>query len=462
MALRQLNSLDQQFLAVENATHTGHVGGLYLLDPTDGAPVGLAGLRELVAARLHLLAPLRRRLVEVPLRFDRPYWVEDKCVDLTVHVHGHTLAAPGGDEQLTGLVAELHARALDRARPLWELHLIDGLAGGRQAVFGKVHHAVVDGVSAAALLGALLDRNPDTPAALADAFTPQRGLTPRRRHLVGRGLANSVAHSARSIKAVPKVLPHVEKLFKADRVPPTPFNAPISADRAVAFGSVPVAEVRALRSAFGCSDNDVVLELCASLLRRWLAEHDALPDRPLVVGVPVSLRPPRAGSGANRTGGNRVSLMIAPLPTHLADPAERLAEISAAMLLGKREHRGTPDNWLGDLTDLLPPVLMGVTARRLGRVLHAGGRHPVNLVVSNVPGPHIPLYLGGARMVAHYPVSAVSDALGGLNITVVGHDGDLDFGFVACPKLVPDIAELAAGLPVALAELKATLASDHP
>lgn len=489
--MKQLNSLDQQFLAVENATHTGHVGGLYLLDSAGGAPVSLAGLRELVAARLHLLAPLRRRLVEVPLRFDRPYWVEDEAVDVDLHVRLHAVAAPGGDEQLAALVAALHARALDRARPLWELHLIDGLADGRQAVYGKVHHAVVDGVSASALLGALLDRDPDAPAAPADTFTPRRGLTPRRRHLVGRGLANAIAHPTRSLKAMPRLLPHLDRLPGVERVPgsgtvaslaarvpgwppgrqtdvdapkrtrlpvpPTPFNAPISSERTLAFGSVPVAEVRALRSAFGCSDNDVVLELCASLLRRWLTAHEVLPPQPLVIGVPVSLRAPRAAEGVNRAGGNRISLMIAPLPTHLADPAERISVISAALLLAKRERNGMPDTWLNDLTDLLPPALMGVTVRSLGRVLHAGRRHPVNLVISNVPGPHVPLYLAGARMVAHYPLSAVSDALGGLNITVVGHDGDLDFGFVACPKLVPDIAALAAGLPIALAELKAAI-----
>ncbi|MGQ0846994.1 MAG: wax ester/triacylglycerol synthase family O-acyltransferase [Sporichthyaceae bacterium] len=484
--MKQLTSLDQQFLAVESATHTGHVGGLYLLDSTGGAPVTLAALRELVAARLHLLAPLRRRLLEVPLRFDRPYWVDDDAVDLTAHVRGHVVAAPGGREDLAALVAALHAPALDRARPLWELHLIDGLADGRQAVFGKVHHAVVDGVSAAALLGALLDRTPDAPPAAADAIVPRSGLVPRRRHLVGRGLANAIAHPARSLKAMPRLLPHLDKLpgvervpgtravaslaarvpgwhsgqaeeppQRRPRVPPTPFNAPISPLRAVAFGSVPVAEVRALRSAFGCSDNDVVLELCASLLRRWLTLHDALPARPLVVGVPVSLRAPRGAEAGNRAGGNAISLMVAPLPTHRADPADRIAAISAAMLVAKRRLKGMPDTWLSDLTDLLPPALMGVTARSLGRVLHAGGRHPVNLVISHVPGPHVPLYLAGARMVAHYPVSAVSDALGGLNITVVGHDGDLDFGFVACPKLVPDLADLAAGLPLALDELHA-------
>ncbi len=489
--MRQLNSFDQQFLAVENSTHNGHVGGLYLLEPPEGAPVTVGALRELVAARVHLLEPLRRKVMEVPLRFDRPYWVEVDELDLDAHVQVHVVARPGGETELAALVADLHARALDRDRPLWALHLIDGLVEGRQAVFGKVHHAVVDGVSAAALLGALLDRSADTPAALPDTVAPRRELTPRRRHLVGRGLANAVAHPARSLRSLPRLLPHLDRMPGADRVPgsrtvatlagkvpgwssarvadderparhrlrvpPTPFNAPISARRAVAFGSVPVAQVRALRSAFACSDNDVVLALCAGLLRAWLSAHQALPERPLVIGVPVSLRAPRAEDGSHRGGGNQVSMMTAPLPTHLADPVERLEAIAAAMLLAKRQISGMPENWLSDVTDLVPAALLGLTTRSIGRVLHGARRHPVNLVISNVPGPHVPLYLAGARMVAHYPVSAVSDVLGGLNITVVGHDGDLDFGFVACPDLVPDIAVLAAGLPAALAELQAAI-----
>lgn len=455
--MKQLNSLDQQFLAVENATHTGHVGGLYVLEPPPGAPVAVEALRTLVAGRLHLLSPLRRTLVEVPLRFDRPYWVEVDDLDLTAHVREHTLAQPGGEEDLAALVAALHTPALDRNRPLWELHLIDGLSEGRQAVYGKVHHAVVDGISGAALLGALLDRDPQAPPVPADAFSPRPDLAPRRRHLVGRGLANALTHPGRSLKALPKLLAHLDKLPGLARAPGTPFNAPISAQRVLSFGSVPVADVRAIRSAFGCTDNDVVLELCAALLRSWLSARGALPAEPLVIGVPVSLRAPRADAGLNRSGGNRISLMVVPLPTHLGDPAERLSAIATTMLLAKRQRAGLPDTWLTDVTDLVPPALMGVSTRSIGRLLHGARRHPVNLVISHVPGPHVPLYLAGARMVAHYPVSAVSDALGGLNITVVGHDGDLDFGFVACPKLVPDLRDLAAGLAVALAALKSAI-----
>jgi hypothetical protein len=182
-----------------------------------------------------------------------------------------------------------------------------------------------------------------------------------------------------------------------------------------------------------------------------LRERQALPSRPLVIGVPVSLR--KAAGDTAGTGGNRISLVVAPLPTHLPEPTQQLQAVAAAMLVAKRRLAAMPEGWLTDVTDLVPAAFAGLTARSIGKVLHGAGRHPVNLVISSVPGPHVPLYLAGARMVAHHPVSAVSDALGGLNITVVGHDGDLDFGFVACPQLVPDLWALAAAVSDALAAL---------
>jgi WS/DGAT/MGAT family acyltransferase len=482
--MEQLSSLDQQFLAVESATNTGHVAGLYLLDaPADGAPLELWDLRNLMAARIHLVPPLRRKLVEVPLGLDRPYWVVAD-LNLDDHLYSHQLPSPGGERELAALVGALHAEPLDRSRPLWELHLITGRGSGGCAVYAKVHHAAVDGVSAGAVLGALLDRQPQRPRPAAVVPTPGE-VPPSGAAMVRRGLRNIAAHPGRSIRSVPRLLPHLEDLPGADRVPgsravadvaarlarlgnrptrpidlperrrlrvpPTPFNAPVTAARSVAFASVPVSDVRAVRNAFGCTDNDVVLAVCAGILREWLRERQALPSRPLVIGVPVSLR--KAAGDTAGTGGNRISLVVAPLPTHLPEPTQRLQAVAAAMLVAKRRLAAMPEGWLTDVTDLVPAAFAGLTARSIGKVLHGAGRHPVNLVISSVPGPHVPLYLAGARMVAHHPVSAVSDALGGLNITVVGHDGDLDFGFVACPQLVPDLWALAAAVPDALAAL---------
>jgi diacylglycerol O-acyltransferase / wax synthase len=460
---------------------------VYLLDPST-LPTGAlssAELRALVDERLHLMPPLCRRLIEVPWGLDRPYWIA-AAPDLSEHLHEHTVDPPGDEQALTRLIATLHARPLRRTRPLWELHLIHGLAGGRQAVYGKVHHATVDGISAGALLGRLLDRSPPTGGTTGEPTPRAIEAPPRRPELVRRGLANLATHPVRTLRAVPRLLPHFDDLPGANRVagsariaeladraarlaklpgrpadiparrrlrvPPTPFNAPISARRVVAFSSVPVKDIRAVRSAYGCSDNDVVLAVCADVLRSWLMARDALPDRPLVIGVPVSLRERAADATA---GGNQIALMIAPLPTDRPDPAARLRAVAEGMLVAKRRQTGMPEDWLADVTDLVPAMFTGVTTRSMGRILHRTGRHPVNLLVSHVPGPHIPLYLAGARMVAHYPVSTISDVLGGLNITVVGHDGDLDFGFLACPRLVPDLATMADRVAPALADLLA-------
>jgi WS/DGAT/MGAT family acyltransferase len=485
VVVEQLSSLDQQFLAVESATNSGHIAGLYLLElPAAGRPLTVADLHALIASRVHLVLPLRRRLVEVPFGLDRPYWIE---ADLNIdeHLHSHVLPAPGDLRCLSELIGELHARPLDRSRPLWELHLISGREEGGQAVYAKVHHAAVDGISAGAVLGVLLDRSPEPPAAeVPPAAGGER--PPSSGKMVRDGLRNLAAHPGRTFRAVPRLLPHLNDLPGADRVPGsravadlavrvarlgnrptrppdlpmrarlrvphTPFNAPITGARTVAFASVPVRDVRALRTAFGCADNDVVMALCATVLRNWLTDRQALPDRPLVVGVPVSLRTPVARGEA---AGNRISLVVAPLPTQEPDPVRRLTAIGDGMLVAKRRLSAMPDNWLTDVTDLVPAAFTPLAARSIGRVLHSARRHPVNLLISYVPGPHIPLYLAGARMVAHFPVSTISDAFGGLNITVVGHDGDLDFGFVACPALIPNLWELADALPAALAELLA-------
>ncbi len=221
----------------------------------------------------------------------------------------------------------------------------------------------------------------------------------------------------------------------------------------MAFASVPVRDVRAVRNAFGCTDNDVVMALCATVLRNWLTDRQALPDRPLVVGVPVSLRTKSAARDAARRPATGSRWWSRRCPRDVPDPVRRLNAIGDRMLVAKRRLSAMPDNWLTDVTDLVPAAFTPLAARSIGRVLHSARRHPVNLLISHVPGPHIPLYLAGARMVAHFPVSTISDAFGGLNITVVGHDGDLDFGFVACPALIPNLWELADAVPAALAEL---------
>jgi len=225
------------------------------------------------------------------------------------------------------------------------------------------------------------------------------------------------------------------------RAPVTPFNGPITAHRRVAFRSVDLGQVKAVKNAFSVSVNDVVMAMCAGALRRWLAGHDALPPVPLVAMIPVSVRDP-ASKGAL---GNKVSAMLATLPTHVADPAQRLRIAHGATKIAKAQQAAIPQGLVDQVTDFAPPAL---TARAARVVFATGLLHrvpPFNVTISNVPGPNVPVYLCGARLLAHYPVSVITDGQG-LNITVIGYLGQLHFGLVSCRELVPDIDALAGYL----------------
>jgi diacylglycerol O-acyltransferase / wax synthase len=480
--MRQLTSLDAQFLHVESTTTVGHVGGLLVLDPS-GVPGGeltLSALRAVLEPRLHLAAPLRQRLVEVPLGLGRPYWVDDPEFDLEFHLREVALPLPGNPQQLGEQVARIHARPLDRTRPLWEMYLIHGVDGDRAAIYSKIHHAAIDGVSGAEILATIMDLT-EEPRVVEDIdWTP--GPLPGRVELLERGLLSTVTQPWDLLRTVPKTLPHLADLPGATNVPGiraisdvsaavakvvtggaavsgpaerrelrpprTPFNGPITAHRRFSFGSLPLADIKTVKNAFGMTVNDVVMALCASALRRWLLDHDALPTVPIVVAVPVSIRTgDRPGSG-----GNQISVMVAEMPTEVGDPAERLTSVMAAMTNAKRHFQAVPATILQDLSTVIPTALSGLAARQLFKLVTAPGL-PFNLFVSNVPGPQVPLYVAGARVLGLYPVSAVTDMTGGLNITLFSYDGSIDFGLIACRELVPDVWNLIDYLRDALAEL---------
>ena len=465
--VRRLSGLDAAFLALETPTSTGHVGGLSVLAARDGTPaLTLAHLTRLMESRIGAVPVLRQRLMTVPLGIDQPGWVDDVHFDIGYHLREIGLPRPGSDEQLAEQVARIHGRPLDRARPLWEAYLISGLSGGRTALYTKVHHAAIDGVSGAELLMVLFDLSPDgAPTAEPAPFEPRP--EPRRSLLGARGLARLAWRpvevtrlATHAIRAIPSVAPVVGPFVSGwvgigrgnERdghvidsptplvAPQTPFNVAISPHRRFAFGSLPLSDVKLVKNTFGVSVNDVVMAICAGALRSWLVNHDALPTGPLVAMVPVSIR-----SGPSDMGGNKVSAMLAALPTNIADPVERLAVTSRATAVAKSQQAFIPQGLVDEVSDFAPPALTARAARVTfaSRVLH---RLPAfNVVISNVPGPNIPVYLAGAQLLAHYPVSVVADGVA-LNITLIGYLDQLHFGLTAAREVLPDIEDVMADL----------------
>jgi WS/DGAT/MGAT family acyltransferase len=473
--MRQLTALDAQFLNVETTTTTANVAGLAILDSADGA-VSRSALAELLLERVHLSPALSRRVAEVPLGLDHPYWADDPAFDIGNHLFELTLPVPGDDWQLAEAVAGIHARRLDRRHPLWEMHLINGLPGGRVAVYMKVHHAVIDGVSAAETLATILDLTPDGRCLSKSEPEPQPQAQPGLIGMLAGAAVRGATHPVRAVRSVVRAagdldaipvaagLPGAKLIARAARlvardpqqrpdlpslaVPRTPFNGPISARRHLSFGSVSLKDVKKVAAAHGMSVNDVVMTLCTSALRSWLSERDALPEEPLIVAVPVAVRRARAKD----LPGNQISAMVTPVPTNLPDPGERLRAVGAAMSQAKRRFAMAPATWLSELCSLLPAPVTSLATPAIFR-LAGMACPPINLIISNVPGPQFPLYLCGGRVLSYYPMSVLTDLSGGLNITCFSYDGMLDFGIVACPERVDEVWGLMAHLRTALDEL---------
>jgi WS/DGAT/MGAT family acyltransferase len=476
--VRQLTALDQQFLALEDSRHYGHVGGLAILDPSSapGGELTLIDLQNLIEERLPLVPPFRWRLTEVPFNLDYGYWIDDPDFDLEFHVRELALAPPGTDAQLSEQVARIFSRPLDRSRPLWELYLIHGLPGGRVAVMSKIHHAVIDGMSGAEILGALLDLAPEGREPPAPLREP--GSKPGQLEMLARGVLGVPRYPMRLLGSVPRALPNVDevpslggipglkqvgrvaetaqRLLRRGRVighldlipPRTTFNGRVSAHRRFAFGQLPLDRVKAIKNAHQCTVNDVIVSICAAAVRRWLLEHDELPPEPLVAQVPVSVR----REEHRGTFGNRILLMTAPLYTNVENPFERLKLTHEALMQMKERHRALPADLLQDANQFIPPALFS-RAARLTFSLSASRRPAWNLVVSNVPGPQFPLYMAGARLEAQYPISVVTDGMG-LNITVMSYCGQLNFGIVADREQMPDVWSLIEWVREATDELE--------
>jgi len=486
--MRQLTGLDAQFLALESETTVGHVGGLAVFDPAT-APDGHLGIGEIKAMlreRMHLLPPLRWTLVTVPFGLDRPYWKDDPAFDLDFHVRELALPAPGDDEQLSQQVARIASRRLDRSRPLWELYVIHGLQGGRVAILTKMHHAMIDGMSGAEIMGILYDLEPsgrEIPPPDGDLPAEE---APGSWEMLGRGVAATALQPLRALRSLPTTLPHLDvapsifglpgaeslsrgasrlrnRLLGGEehdgrvierprmRAPRVPFSGRISPHRRFVFGSLRLADLKRVKNHFGVTVNDVVVTLCAGAIRDWLTAHDALPESPLLAQIPVSVRTKEQQG----TYGNRVSVMIVPIPTDVAAPDGRLASAHESLRAAKERHRALPAQALQDVANFIPPAINARAARVALQLSANPALRPLfNVVISNVPGPPIPLYLAGAKLEANYPVSVIADGAG-LNITVLSYLDSVDIGVLADRDQMPDVQRVLDGMG---AELRALLA----
>ena len=484
--MRQLTSVDAQFLALETSRQSGHVGGLAILDPST-TPTGkleLTDVQQMLAERLALLPPLRWRLVEVPFKLDYPYWVDDQDFDLDFHVRELALPPPGTDRKLAEQVARIIARPLDRARPLWELYLIHGLEDGSVAMLTKIHHATIDGLSGAEIMGVLFDLEPEGRE-LPERRERRNGGDPSEFEMLARGVMGLPRYPVRMLRSLPGALPNLDatpfgnlpgaetvakaserlrKTIRGEReggelerstakAPRTSFNGRVSPHRRFVFGQLSLEEVKEVKNAHGVTVNDVVVAICAGAVRRWLIAHTELPGDPLIAQLPVSVR----SEEQQGTYGNRIMLMSAPLFTNYVDPLERLQATHDALASMKKRHRAMPANLLQDVNHFVPPAVFARAARATFSMASSQrGRPTWNLVISNVPGPQFPLYCAGAELKANYPVSVVTDGMG-LNITVMSYRGHMDFGIVTDRDQIPDAWRLIEFLGDALDELKATI-----
>lgn len=497
--MKQLSGIDVSFLNMETATTYGHVSSLNIYDPA-GAPggAGVEVTKQLILERIDQLAPFRRRLVEVPLGLDLPYWIEDPDFDIDFHVRHHAVPAPGTPEQLADVISRIHARPLDRRKPLWELYVIEGVDDGRLiAQLTKIHHAAIDGAAGAVMLATLLDPDPDArPSGTPRPWTPER--VPTEQELLQRTMGEYLRRPEKMIRLSVRTLRELAAstqngglLALADlaaqpmpgplgnvlrrrlrqssgepseappALPPTPaprtpWNQTIGAHRRFAFTTIPLEEAKAVRRAVGCTFNDVVMAVVSGALRRYLVKHDCLPDESLIAMVPVSVRThDQRDASDGDMYQNRVSGLLADLATNEPDPLVRLTRVQASMDKAKTDFQAIPAETLQDFTQFAPPAVAARAMRMVSRLRIADRMAPpFNLIISNVPGPAHPLYSGGARLEHFYPVSALADGQG-MNITVQSYDGNLDFGVLVDRELVPDVWVITELLHESMDELRA-------
>ncbi|MGA9493041.1 MAG: wax ester/triacylglycerol synthase family O-acyltransferase [Mycobacterium sp.] len=447
-----MSPLDSVFLMTESREHPMHVGGLQLFDPPEGAgPDFVRDIHDAMVANRDFQPTFRKRPALVFGGLPSVAWTYDDAddVDIDYHVRRSALPTPGRVRELLELASRWHSGLLDRHRPLWEAHFVEGLNDGRFALYSKFHHSLIDGVSALRLMQRTLSTDPDSTELEAIWSLPRRHreTAPSKRPGLTQ-IAGSIAAYGPSTWSLARAALLEQQLTLPFAAPRTMLNVPIGGARRVAAQSWALDRLKGVKAAAGVTFNDVVLAMCAGALRYYLQDEHALPDTPLIAMVPVSMRSEEHAD----SGGNQVAALLCNLATHLDDPAQRLETIHESMQGNKQVFSELPRLQAYALSAfLISPLALAAVP---GFVSTAPP--PFNIVISNVPGPTEPMYLQGARLDGNYPLSIALDGQA-LNMTVVNNAGNLDFGLVGCRRSVPHLQRLLGHLETSLKDLERTV-----
>ena len=456
----RLSPLDASFLHLENEFAHMHIGSTSIFE---GPPPPFEQVRALLESKLDDIPRYRQIARFVPFDLGRPVWVDDAHFNVDYHVRHTALPSPGGDEQLRLLVARLMSQQLDRARPLWEIWIVEGLDDDRWALVSKVHHAMVDGVSGAELLATMLDVSPDVVEPIPSAWSPRPA--PGNVELATEAVADLVRspyEQVRALRAATRVprqaLDHLKEIGAGlssltgvlSATPESSLNGPIGPHRRYVWTSVSVDDIKKVRGALGGSFNDVVLATVTRGFRALLRSRGESTDRVVRTLVPVSIRPRDDGEMATGDGTmeNKVSAMFAELPVMLEDPGETRSAMSAQMSDLKDSKQAVAGEALTSMAGFTPPMVLALSERVVAR----GAQRNVNTVTTNVPGPQLPLYSVGRRMVAVYPYVPLAGQVR-VGVAMFSYDGTVYFGITGDFDSCEDLEELSDGIEAGMEDL---------